>query len=823
MAVTWQTPAGSLGILPERILTEIQLSAVSDGGPVTFSVISGRLPGGLRLTPQGKIFGSPLEVRKYTESRFVIRAVNGSDLKDRTFSIAIDGADAPRWLTPEGFLNVGAGENYFVLDNAFVDFQLEADDEDISAGDQLRFYLAPNAGELPPGLILTEDGRITGFTDPIFSVETFGGVSGNYDAAGFDTLPLDRATAKSNGYDDFLYDNQTFDYNEPSQSPSKISRSYAFVVAVTDGINEERRLFRMWVVTEEFLQSDNSIIQVDTNLFRADNTGDRVPLWITESYLGRKRANNYVTIFLDVYDPPSLSGSITYVLLPNNPDGSASQPPPGLVLDPFTGELAGNVPYQAAVNTTYQFTMQAISFPSDLLGQRYNFRGTWNSTTDYLENDVVNYLGFPYIALQDHRNRVPTENITFWERGVSTADKTFTIDIIGEIESAIEWITDPDLGFIKPNQPSLISVKANSLLYGGRTAYEFVSGSLPPGLVFLATGDITGKVKQFADSAGPGLTRFFDRDSSTEDSTGTFSYDTVFDNGTTSFDQEFSFTIKAKDALSFAEIDRTFKILVKSSGLNVFANISLKALVSRPKRLYWFDFITNNEIFSSDEIYRFGDINFGIQSEPKILLYAGIESVAAVKYVQAISRNFYRKTIRLGDVRVAKAKDTLTQETIYETVYVEVVDELEFQGKSISATVELADNIESKVLVSYDAIKIDSDIPLVSDSDHQRIFPNSFKNMRRRIKDIGLRDREFLPLWMRSIQDNTFSEPGYVKALVIAYALPGFGDNIATKIRRSEFDFKLLGIEIDRILIDVVDGEIETKYFAFPQIGEKLP
>jgi hypothetical protein len=95
--------------------------------------------------------------------------------------------------------------------------------------------------------------------------------------------------------------------------------------------------------------------------------------------------------------------------------------------------------------------------------------------------------------------------------------------------------------------------------------------------------------------------------------------------------------------------------------------------------------------------------------------------------------------------------------------------------------------------------------------------------MRRRIRDVGLRDREFLPLWMRSIQDDTFAEPGYVKALVIAYAKSGFGDNIATKIRRSGFDFKLLGIEIDRILIDIVDGEIETKYFAFPQIGEKLP
>jgi hypothetical protein len=69
--------------------------------------------------------------------------------------------------------------------------------------------------------------------------------------------------------------------------------------------------------------------------------------------------------------------------------------------------------------------------------------------------------------------------------------------------------------------------------------------------------------------------------------------------------------------------------------------------------------------------------------------------------------------------------------------------------------VNLPNNINSKVLISYDSIKVDSDIPFVSDRDHQRVFPNSIKNMRKQIQAVGDRDREFLPLWMRSIQDNT--------------------------------------------------------------------
>jgi hypothetical protein len=169
------------------------------------------------------------------------------------------------------------------------------------------------------------------------------------------------------------------------------------------------------------------------------------------------------------------------------------------------------------------------------------------------------------------------------------------------------------------------------------------------------------------------------------------------------------------------------------------------------------------------------------------------------------------------------AKDPTTQEIIYETVYVEVVDEYEKNGKSINKVIELPDNLNSKVLVSYDSIRIDSNIPLISDSDHQRIFPNSFKNMRSRIKAIGERDREFLPLWMRSIQEQSFVETGYVKALVLCYVQPGKSSGVISRINSSGFDFKSIDFTADRYLIDILDGEIEDKYLAYPQRGEKLP
>ena len=654
MTVAWVTPAGSLMTVVERVVIEIPVSAASNVGPVSYEVIAGSLPRGLRLVGN-VIKGSPVEVNKFTVYRFVIRASDGVDLEDRTFSISVDGGDAPQWVTAEGFLNVGQGANYFVLDNDRVDFHLEAIDPDITAGDKLEYFLVPTGGQLPPGLTLSRDGWIRGFTDPIFAIDYNATPSGAYDTSGFDITPLDVSEARSNGFDSYLYDTVTYDYSEPSQSPRRLSRFYAFVVSVSDGVNETKRIFKIWVVTEEFLKADNSIIQVDTNLFRADNTDYRVPLWITESYLGRFRANNYVTIYLEVYDPPSLTGTITYFLLPTNLDGTPSQIPPGMALDTITGEIAGRVPYQAAVTKSYQFTVQAVNFPADLADQNYTLIGDWSSTVTYEENEAVRYRGFIYICLRKHRNVTPGNN-DYWEMGVSTAEKTFTVDIIGEIESAITWISDTNVGSIKPNQPSILFVEATSNRYGGKVVYEFVSGRLPPGLELIATGNIQGKVRQFGDSTDDGLTRFYDLVSNTDDSTGSREYNMTFDGGETSFDRRFVFNIKARDTANFAESIKQFYIDVNSDTTKTFANLYVKAFQSKQKRLDWYNFITDLTIFKSNEIYRYGDPNFGVQTELKVLVFAGIESVQAVRYVQAMSRNHYRKQLRFGDVKKAVAK-----------------------------------------------------------------------------------------------------------------------------------------------------------------------
>mgnify|MGYP003302857693 FL=1 len=121
-----------------------------------------------------------------------------------------------------------------------------------------------------------------------------------------------------------------------------------------------RRKFQIYLVGDDFLRTDNTIMQVGTGLFTADNTYLRAPVWLTPGDLGFRRANNYVTLFLDVYDPTSNQGIISFTVKKSNPDGTASELPPGLSIDSTSGEIAGRIPYQPAVTKEYKFTIEAL-------------------------------------------------------------------------------------------------------------------------------------------------------------------------------------------------------------------------------------------------------------------------------------------------------------------------------------------------------------------------------------------------------------------------------------------------------------------------------
>ena len=293
MADYWSRKSGdTLAVLQERVTTTVPLPLSETNA--TINVIGGELPAGLRLEG-ATLVGTPFEVARDNTSQFVLRATYNNLISDRTYKIVVQGPDEPTWQTPEDLLPIGKGDAYFVLDNQLVDFQLSATDTDTATGQKLNYFIGSGDGVLPPGLSLSSTGKISGIVDPILALTQETG-NGGFDSHKYGDAAFDFAVKSDNGYESFFYDSVTYDTSTPTRSPRKLNRYFEFTVSVSDGDTIARRTFRIYVVGDDFLRADNTILQVGSGTFTADNTFIRTPIWLTPSNLGYKRANNYTLL-----------------------------------------------------------------------------------------------------------------------------------------------------------------------------------------------------------------------------------------------------------------------------------------------------------------------------------------------------------------------------------------------------------------------------------------------------------------------------------------------------------------------------------------------
>lgn len=1034
----WTKNSGlSLGIIPERITATIPLPVNKSFDITSVTKISGHLPPGLRLS-NDTIYGTPFEVSATRVFHFVLRATTSDNqFQDRTYSLTVEGADEPQWLTAEGILEIGPNDTLFVLDTSVVDYQLMATDTDLPAGDILEYFIKPGNGELPGGIRLTSDGRLIGVVDPILSLDKDSG-SGHYDSNKFAGYPYDFGALPSNGYASYNYDAFTYEYSVITKAPKKLNRFYEFIVSVTDGETIVDRKFRMYIVGDDFLRVDNTFLQSSSAIFSADNTHLRTPLWLTPSNLGFKRANNYVTLFLDILESPYFVGGVQYTLEDFNDDGSRSKIPPGLVLDQNTGELAGTVPYQPAITEQYKFTVTATRYTGEidslgitgtfyedtLMGQtsfkifkleqnqggifsglddgindlqelkgriislndfsykvigvdgsnqefdiitldrtlnpeislvlseeastgqdflyvdrlaqasrekltdrKLNFNASeshliqrivpyvkWeiksrsgaNIEIDFssinadnptqgetLEQQIkrifnqddtfVNILGPSLITVETPANSNSTINIIekvfvsgdstsndirvtkifdgrdrifldsalnrsiangnnigialfereSFEKSVSvvskdetvtpSSSKTFTINILGEVDSTITWNTDTVLGTIRANNISIFSVNASSTVPNARLLYTLVDGVLPPGLSLTYDGEITGRVRQFAISDElRGLTTFDNGN-------------LIFDEGLgTTIDRQFKFTVDARDRFGYSATTREFTINVLDPSDLLFSNVYLKPMLKQEQRRLYRELISDPNIFSPELIYKPSNPDFGLQLEIKMLAYAGIETKNVREYVSAAAKNHKKKRYTIGELKKAVAKEQGTNDVIYEVIYLEVIDPYEPKdGKtrksfSIKNTKAItADTSQHTVQddsynesfrfrnsPSENIIKADSDAVFITSKDDTRYISN-ISNMRDQIKSIGETDKEFLPLWMRTAQENEASELGFILAIPICYCKAGTGDQIMLNLKNRNFDFSQIDLEIDRYIIDSTTDVSVDQFILF--------
>jgi hypothetical protein len=1282
----WTALSGTkLADIDERRNISIPLPLVNTSG-ITVRVIAGKLPPGLRIESFA-IQGVPFEVNRSTDYEFTLRATSTEGVLDRTFTITVNGEDAPVWLTPEGVLNIGAkptgeywvdlrntswgmfktnginnfvnqsvtvseiklgndvgangdynfvtgeeqfyykhagrwrrmsrrqlqssvgfdteifsgstipqanlvdfwfntnlalsgldlklrvyddsleqwvprtyftgfvppptpgngtvwlqtyednlaytakvfnaGENawqvlniqysntapankttaFFVLDSTIVDFQLQALDTDLSAGENLRYYIADDEGELPPGLRLTEDGKIVGIVEPLLALDK--DLIPGYATNAYDTAPLDFSVVDDNGYDSYLYDTTFYEFATTTRRPKKLNRYYNFTVTVADDVSESKRDFSIYLVGDDFLRADNTIMKSATGLFTADVTFLRSPVFLTPGNLGVRRASNYQTFYIEVLDPNSLLGVLSYRLLPINDDGSPSELPPGMALDGITGEIAGIVPYQPAVSKDYRFTIEALRQVADvdaieinaniyedtlsgqqniklfkvnpvdfsrLVGQQvlignFNYEVTavddsnteydvitldstlepigiyqpltvfetatpsrdWVYVNDIPERDVEfyknktlnfsltekytiqfntseelyrrptpfirysvsisdssgalefnydaagtpviaanlfdatkNYMalllsnnGISFDAINDIRLVSETENelvfdvvsnavtrnrsnitrvfhgtdssmdnvnatilnsfiklyfdtsltrtllknnqytigavaranivsrLADTDPNLARSVKTFSVRILGEVESTITWKTSALLPTQVANRTSYLRLEAETTLVGANLRYDLIGGRLPNGLELKRDGEIVGKINQYGSQTSPGLTTIDNRS-------------TTFDGSTTTLDREFKFTVVARDRFGYSATMREFTLRITDVDDKVYTNVYMQPFVKPYQKENFLSFVNDYAVFTPSYIYRPSDPNFGIQKNLRTLAYAGIETKIINYFVAAVAKNHRKKRFNFGDLKIAVAKQPGTNEVVYEVVYVEIVDpqeptvgetalsykiqttnpqkvnELKYEVKddvtssessgdsfiitprigdpirvsvtgntiivgtrtvdrTVSATGQIEIVLQNGNVIVVRSVSFTTNVSndpmryrpngnvITADSNAMRISQNTdnlkyisnISNMRKRIAEIGVNERQFLPLWMRTSQDGAIEEIDYVTAMPICYCKPGTAQLIRENIVNAGFDFKTIDYEIDRYIIDSLPNSQQERFILF--------
>lgn len=799
----WQTPAGSLGKVPEQVFYEqILLATTDDSTLVNYRVIAGNLPAGIQISPYGTITGVPttsvIEVQGIPElvnrdvvSRFTIRAyttkiVNGQTvvdkIADRTFSITVTGADTPRWITPAG--QIGQYYDGGRVDFTFVYTNLDPNETAI---------VSLVSGEIPGGLILTPAGRLYGYIQPLI------------------------ATTTSAGYDRQPYNDAPYDFVAASQS-----KNYQFTLEVFDGTSSDIRTFTMYVYSKNTLTADNTLLTADNTFVTADQTTARSPFLLNSepSNLGRVRSDNYFAYRFVGQDYDTLQ--IRYSISVNEGYGF----PPGLTLDPVTGWLYGYIPTQAQDTeiiysfniTVYELdnpTSASVEYPFTLtITAAVDSSVTWvtnanlgvvdNGSTSTLKVEAVAASGemLEYRLASGDFNQLPQGlellpsgeiigRISFdtfaLDNGTTTFDSSL---IITRNLNAVGTTFDSEFTFtVNAYAPALSQTiyKVDRIqINSGGSGYSTVT---PPVLVFNnpigadAVTAVAGTVNILSGSivsiplseTGYGYTE-----------TATI---TIADQGGGAGAnlQAIMAVAGSRDVISSSQ---TFTIKLNRAYNKPYQNLYITAMPPFNDRDVLDEFLTNTNIFIPEYIYRPDDPNFGVTSRVSYFHAYGLNPASLDTYVSSLYLNHYWKNLTLGNIETAVARDSAGN-ILYEVVYAKIIDDLvNNQDQSVSKIVTLPYAVPD---------------PTNPNLDVTTVYPNSLDNMRDQVIDVVGQYSRTLPSWMTSTQPNG-RVLGFTPAWVICYTKPNRSEQIAyyisTQFQQSlnAIDFKVDRYELDRAL-----------------------
>jgi hypothetical protein len=212
--------------------------------------------------------------------------------------------------------------------------------------------------------------------------------------------------------------------------------------------------------------------------------------------------------------------------------------------------------------------------------------------------------------------------------------------------------------------------------------------------------------------------------------------------------------------------------------------------------------------------------------KPDMLKIAGLESQTLTTFQQQMEQNHAPKTLYFGNLKTAIAKDGTT--TKYEVVYVEVKDNMvNNEGEAVSSSIKLRDAVVKPMLgprassmntttdhIDYE-ITTDGGLSFSTAGSKVRyanqlsadlgfmetLYPNAVANMRSRMKTLGHKEWDYLPLWMKTTQSGDKAPLGYVMAVPICYCKPGTVGLVKKRIQDKSLKFQNIFFTVDRYTV----------------------
>ncbi len=358
---------------------------------------------------------------------------------------------------------------------------------------------------------------------------------------------------------------------------------------------------------------------------------------------------------------------------------------------------------------------------------------------------------------------------------------SFTMTVVGDVDSTVSWpesdmtITTGEqsqldvIATISDGRPVQYELKSGStkvlagnfvvgetytIVSAGSTDFISIgSADNTVGTIFTATGTGSG-----SGTASLGTNQLPQGLRLNEDGliVGRVSFENMmFDTGTTTFDianlytsettfeQVYSFVVRVYSADGVVDTYKKFTITLNANSDKPYESLYARALPAQAKRDIYDTLVQNNDDIPSEDVYRASDYAFGVQTDLRTVIAAGLAPVPETDYVEAMSKNFWNNTFRFGAFKTARALNT--DGTVkYEVVYVELVDNK--QGidpvSGLSGSPALRQDVRSNTSTWTNPLVVSETMPdvshghyLASQGNDYYVYPNSIENMRDRLKN----------------------------------------------------------------------------------------